>query len=145
MYLHVFTFFQIGCFGVSSYIQLISCFQVFLSLCHSQITVSDNGQPNLSSTSRVVVKVEDENDNAPQFTERVYRVRILEPLPGTQSVSLFRVVAFDKDSGVNAEITYTAKGTRTKFHVHPKTGEITSLSPQDLVKGSDHSISVSVF
>ncbi|XP_064610099.1 protocadherin Fat 1-like isoform X2 [Liolophura sinensis] len=107
-----------------------------------EITVSDNGQPNLSSTSRVVVKVEDENDNAPQFTERVYRVRILEPLPGAQSVSLFRVVAFDKDSGVNAEITYTAKGTRTKFHVHPKTGEITALSPQDLIKGSDHSVSI---
>lgn len=36
----------------------------------------DNGEPNLSSTTRVVVKVEDVNDNAPEFDQKSYNVRV---------------------------------------------------------------------
>jgi hypothetical protein len=36
----------------------------------------DNGEPNLSSTTRVVVKVDDVNDNAPEFDQKSYAVRM---------------------------------------------------------------------
>lgn len=36
----------------------------------------DNGEPNLSSTTRVVVKVGDVNDNAPEFDQKTYNVRM---------------------------------------------------------------------
>lgn len=43
-----------------------------------QITISDNGTPPLSSTTRVVVVVDDVNDNIPQFEENFYHVVIPE-------------------------------------------------------------------
>ena len=39
-----------------------------------EIRVSDNGTPALNSSSRVVVKVSDENDNKPEFLEKFYKV-----------------------------------------------------------------------
>ena len=36
----------------------------------------DNGLPSLSSSTRVVVSVDDVNDNAPEFLERFYKVQI---------------------------------------------------------------------
>lgn len=38
--------------------------------------VIDNGNPTLSSSTRVVVKVDDVNDNAPEFLERFYKIQI---------------------------------------------------------------------
>ncbi len=92
------------------------------------MTVSDNGTPPLSSTTRVVVSVSDENDNAPAFTERSYRARIPEMPPGTYDVPLFRVLAHDPDVGANADIDYSIKTGRGngRFKIHPKTGVITS-------------------
>ena len=43
-----------------------------------QVTVSDNGSPPLSSTTRVVVIVDDVNDNAPQFEQSFYHIVIPE-------------------------------------------------------------------
>ncbi len=36
----------------------------------------DNGNPALSSSTRVVVSVDDVNDNSPEFLERFYKVQI---------------------------------------------------------------------
>lgn len=38
--------------------------------------ISDNGTPPLSSKTRVVVKVEDINDHAPEFEQQFYKVQI---------------------------------------------------------------------
>lgn len=38
--------------------------------------VIDNGNPTLSSSTRVVVTVDDVNDNAPEFLERFYKIQI---------------------------------------------------------------------
>jgi hypothetical protein len=43
-----------------------------------QVTVIDNGTPALSSTTRVVVTVEDVNDHAPEFEQVFYKVTIRE-------------------------------------------------------------------
>ena len=42
-----------------------------------EILVSDQGHPSLNSTSRVIVKVLDENDNKPEFLERFQKVTLL--------------------------------------------------------------------
>lgn len=36
----------------------------------------DNGAPQLSSTTRVVVQVEDVNDHTPEFDQKLYKVQI---------------------------------------------------------------------
>lgn len=41
-----------------------------------QVTVRDNGTPPLSSTTRVIVQVEDINDHGPEFEQKFYTVRI---------------------------------------------------------------------
>ncbi len=38
--------------------------------------VIDSGVPALSSSTRVVVTVDDVNDNAPEFLERFYKIQI---------------------------------------------------------------------
>ena len=42
-----------------------------------EILVSDNGNPPLNSTTRVIVNVLDENDNKPEFLERFQKVTLL--------------------------------------------------------------------
>ena len=42
-----------------------------------EILVSDNGNPPLNSTTKVIVKVLDENDNKPEFLERFQKVTLL--------------------------------------------------------------------
>ena len=57
------------------------------------------------SRTLVVVNVEDENDNSPRFTENLYKADIKE---NAQSGTVVKTVrATDKDSGLNAQITYS--------------------------------------
>lgn len=51
--------------------------------------MSDNGTPPLSSTTRVVVKVDDINDNAPEFEQAFYSVTI--PATGNYDRAMFQV------------------------------------------------------
>ncbi|KAG8253291.1 hypothetical protein J6590_096233 [Homalodisca vitripennis] len=51
-----------------------------------EITVCDNGNPPLSSTTRVVVIVDDVNDNPPQFEQSFYHVALPQNTRHKQSV-----------------------------------------------------------
>lgn len=46
-----------------------------------QVTVIDDGIPMLSSTTCVVIAVEDVNDNAPEMLKKAYRFKIAETQP----------------------------------------------------------------
>lgn len=54
-----------------------------------QVLISDNGTPPLSSTTRVVVKVDDVNDNSPEFEQAFYSVSI--PATGNYDRAMFQV------------------------------------------------------
>lgn len=41
-----------------------------------QVTVKDDGKPSLTSTTRVIVNVEDVNDYGPEFEQKFYTVQI---------------------------------------------------------------------
>ncbi|KAM8798907.1 protocadherin alpha-6-like [Eudromia elegans] len=76
---------------------------------HLLLTASDGGRPSLSGTMELVISVLDVNDNAPEFNQSVYKVRVLENSePGT---SLMRVNGTDRDEGTNREISYTLRNT----------------------------------
>ncbi|XP_050293822.1 fat-like cadherin-related tumor suppressor homolog isoform X3 [Anthonomus grandis grandis] len=53
-----------------------------------EILVLDNGTPSLSSTTRVVVKIEDINDNSPEFEQAFYSVSI--PANGNYDKAMFQ-------------------------------------------------------
>lgn len=54
-----------------------------------QILINDNGTPPLHSYTKVVVKVEDINDNAPEFEQVSYDVQI--PPSADEQQALFQV------------------------------------------------------
>lgn len=105
--------------------------------------ITDNGVPPLSSTTRVVVQVTDENDETPRFTEDVYRVRIPAMEVAEKDVPLYRVIAYDLDEGDNADIDYSLKQSKNtgRFSIHPKTGMI--YSAKDFEAGSQYDVTVS--
>ena len=106
--------------------------------------MSDNGIPPLTSTTRVVVTIEDVNDKAPRFVDRNPRIRILELVhDGMHDVPLYRVVAYDLDAGPNGDIDFSIKGSRgnSRFRIHPKTGMI--YATKSLDKNTEHSLIVS--
>jgi hypothetical protein len=51
--------------------------------------ISDNGSPPLSSTTYVVVKIKDINDNAPEFEQISYNVQI--PASADFNQAMFQV------------------------------------------------------
>ena len=55
----------------------------------------------------MTIKVDDVNDHAPEFTQKVYRATMSENYP--KGASITSVSAQDKDIGKNARMTYTLK------------------------------------
>lgn len=59
-----------------------------------QVLISDNGSPPLSSTTRVVVKVEDLNDNSPEFEQNFYKVQIPATSNSNQPIFQVNIITF---------------------------------------------------
>ncbi|KAG7328806.1 hypothetical protein KOW79_006980 [Hemibagrus wyckioides] len=69
------------------------------------VTARDGGAPPLSSSKSVEVRVSDENDNAPTFSQPVYDVHVTENnVPGAY---IYAVSARDPDAGDNSRVTYS--------------------------------------
>ena len=97
------------------------------------MTISDHGVPAKSTTVRVIVRVLDENDNRPQFLEKIYKIKLpererAEKERATKRDPVYRVVAADRDDGPNAEISYSIEegDEHGKFFIEPKTGMVSS-------------------
>ncbi|XP_022537404.2 protocadherin-10a isoform X2 [Astyanax mexicanus] len=68
------------------------------------VVARDGGTPPLSTSKSVRVRVSDENDNAPRFTQPAYDVHVSENnVPGAY---IYAVSALDPDLGANARVTY---------------------------------------
>ncbi|XP_055285627.1 protocadherin gamma-B2-like isoform X2 [Moschus berezovskii] len=68
------------------------------------VTVTDCGNPPLSTENHIFLKVADINDNPPIFPHTSYYTYIPENNP--RGISIFSVSAHDPDSGNNAQVTY---------------------------------------
>ena len=66
----------------------------------------------------------DVNDNPPEFASRLYFASVKEDV--LKETDVVRVLATSKDSGINADITYSivAGNEARKFDIHPKNGMI---------------------
>lgn len=69
-----------------------------------KISVSDHGDPRLSSSSDVTITVIDVDDNCPKFQPAVYNRTISENLPFNQSI--VQVTATDVDVKDNEKMMY---------------------------------------
>ena len=88
------------------------------------------GNPRLSSTGTLSVLVEDENDNAPVFSQTQYSLSVLEN--SEAGTLLARLAATDSDSGINGEIRYSLKGEDAEsFSIDESTGDLASRRSLD--------------
>ena len=81
------------------------------------------------STTNLEVVVLDVNDNPPEFSSKAYFASVEEGAAGGAeggSSDLVRVLATSRDSGVNAEISYSIVGGNEHrlFSIDPKRGVV---------------------
>ncbi|XP_030882014.1 protocadherin beta-2 isoform X1 [Leptonychotes weddellii] len=69
------------------------------------ITVTDLGTPRLKTQHHLTVTVSDVNDNAPAFSQSAYTLRVREN--NSPALHIGSVSATDRDSGANAQVTYS--------------------------------------
>ncbi|XP_037403058.1 protocadherin beta-16-like isoform X29 [Pygocentrus nattereri] len=68
------------------------------------LTATDGGSPQKSGTVVIHITVLDANDNAPVFSQSVYRVTLAENAP--LDAGVVTVSATDADEGANGDVTY---------------------------------------
>ncbi|XP_067454462.1 protocadherin gamma-A12-like [Thunnus thynnus] len=90
------------------------------------LTALDGGSPQRSGTVVIHVTVLDANDNAPVFSQAVYKASLPENSPPDTTV--INVSATDADEGVNGDVTYhfghVSDNDVNIFSIDPKTGTI---------------------
>ncbi|XP_015340703.1 protocadherin beta-7 [Marmota marmota marmota] len=74
------------------------------------ITVTDLGTPRLKTEHNITVLVSDVNDNSPAFTQTSYTLLVHENNQPALHIGSIR--ATDRDSGTNAQITYSLLPTQ---------------------------------
>ncbi|XP_040903622.1 putative protocadherin beta-18 [Toxotes jaculatrix] len=90
------------------------------------LTALDGGSPQRSGTVVIHVTVLDANDNAPVFSQAVYKASLPENSPPDTVV--IKVSATDADEGVNGDVTYdfghVSDDDVNLFSIDPRSGEI---------------------
>ncbi|XP_053734346.1 protocadherin gamma-A12-like isoform X48 [Synchiropus splendidus] len=93
---------------------------------HLVLTAYDGGSPQRSGTVVIHVTVLDANDNAPVFSQDLYKASLPENSP--LDTVVIRVSATDADEGVNGDVTYAlghlSEEDVNMFLIDPKTGEL---------------------
>ncbi|XP_028816861.1 protocadherin gamma-A2-like isoform X11 [Denticeps clupeoides] len=108
------------------------------------LTALDGGDPQLTGTAQIHVTVLDANDNAPVFTQKVYKTSITENTAiGT---AVIKVSANDADEGSNSKISYSIKNTEGAipelFHVSENEGDLQVIGNIDYEKSHRYQILV---
>uniref|UniRef100_A0A3B3R3Y8 Cadherin domain-containing protein n=1 Tax=Paramormyrops kingsleyae TaxID=1676925 RepID=A0A3B3R3Y8_9TELE len=116
--------FSIG--QTSGLITLIKGLDYEIKVVHLLCVIAkDGGWISETGELNVTVVVEDMNDNPPVFSTMEYRALVSENAPLGTTVT--QVKASDRDSGANAEITYSLlTGDQDLFSVDSKNGTITT-------------------
>ncbi|XP_067851872.1 protocadherin-10-like [Heptranchias perlo] len=109
------------------------------------LTAIDDGIPQRSGTTRIIITVVDFNDNAPLFDHEIYRASVAENAP--KGTLVIKINAADRDEGINAELTYSftshvSQSIRELFKLHPATGEIRVQGVLDFEESSVYELDV---
>ncbi|XP_054978507.1 protocadherin-11 X-linked [Sorex araneus] len=106
-----------------------------------KLLASDAGKPSLNQSSMFLVKVKDENDNAPVFTQPFISLSV--PENNSPGIQLTKISATDADSGRNAEITYLlGVDAPSEFTLDHHTGILTAVKKLDREKQEKYSFTV---
>ncbi|XP_053501608.1 protocadherin beta-16-like isoform X29 [Ictalurus furcatus] len=107
------------------------------------LTATDGGEPVLSGTVQIHITVLDANDNAPVFSQKVYRATLTENAP--KGTKLITVRASDADEGSYGRVTYMSKTVdrlSDLFTVDGFTGEVVLNGQVDFEKTSNFQLEI---
>ncbi|XP_026135758.1 protocadherin gamma-A4-like isoform X28 [Carassius auratus] len=108
------------------------------------LTAVDGGTPPRSGTVAIHVTVLDANDNAPVFSQAVYKVSLPENSP--LDTVVVTVSATDADEGQNGEVSYEfsriSERARKLFYLNKSTGEIRVTGALDFEDEANYEILV---
>ena len=108
------------------------------------VSVQDSGATPLMDYTRVVITIQDANDNVPQFTVPPNAEVYVSENSMSQEV-MYTVKAFDPDGGTNAQVSYTLITTGTPFAINSTTGELRLTTPLDAELQLVHRLEVAAF
>ncbi|XP_039339422.1 protocadherin gamma-A4-like [Mauremys reevesii] len=108
------------------------------------LTATDGGDPVRSGTAQIRVIVLDSNDNAPVFSQPIYKVSVWENVP--EGSTVVTVKATDLDEGINKEVKYsfqkiTDKASK-KLQLNSNTGDVTIVGNLDFEETALYEIEV---
>ncbi|XP_031159023.2 protocadherin beta-16-like isoform X21 [Sander lucioperca] len=113
----------------------------FISLA---LTALDGGEPQMSGTMQILITVLDANDNAPVFTQPIYKGTVAEN--AAKGTIVTTVSASDADHGLNGKITYSITNTlddvRHMFDINEDSGEVRLTGHLDYEKKRTFQINV---
>ncbi|XP_054454128.1 protocadherin beta-11-like [Anoplopoma fimbria] len=108
------------------------------------LTAFDGGNPQKSGSVKINVVVLDANDNAPAFSQSVYRVSVPENV--SRGTVILRVSATDNDKGANEEVVYSfsqhTDSASSLFNMDPHTGVMTVVGMLDYEKAKNYEIDI---
>ncbi|XP_058398308.1 protocadherin alpha-13 isoform X7 [Diceros bicornis minor] len=109
------------------------------------LTANDGGKPELTGTVQLLITVLDVNDNAPEFDQFVYKVRVLENV--FNGTLVIKLNATDPDDGTNGDIIYSFRrpvspAVLYAFIINPNSGEIRTKGKLDFEEKKLYEISV---
>uniref|UniRef100_A0A6I8SK45 Cadherin domain-containing protein n=1 Tax=Xenopus tropicalis TaxID=8364 RepID=A0A6I8SK45_XENTR len=110
------------------------------------LTAFDGGNPVRSGSALIKIIISDANDNIPEFSKEVYKVKMSENTPVNTTV--LSVDATDKDEGLNAQITYSFSKTSDNqlhtgtFDINPTSGKITTKRDLDFESVQSYEIAI---
>ncbi|XP_077433253.1 protocadherin gamma-A4-like isoform X37 [Vanacampus margaritifer] len=107
------------------------------------LTAYDGGSPQKSGTVRIHITVLDANDNAPVFSQTIYKASLPENSP--LDALVITLSATDPDDGINGDVFYGFDHVddHQVFSLSPKTGEVKVAGPLDYEKDSSYEMQIS--
>uniref|UniRef100_A0A4W5QRK7 Protocadherin 1 gamma 32 n=1 Tax=Hucho hucho TaxID=62062 RepID=A0A4W5QRK7_9TELE len=100
------------------------------------LTALDGGEPQLSGTVQIHVIVLDANDNAPIFTQEIYKATVVENSP--KGTLMTKVSASDADKGSNSLVSYSLSSSTDLFELDSDRGELRLIGQIDYEKAKHY-------
>ncbi|XP_066573597.1 protocadherin gamma-A4-like [Amia ocellicauda] len=108
------------------------------------LTAIDGGDPQMSGTVTIHITVLDANDNAPVFTQSVYKASVKENVP--KDTLITTVSALDADKGANGQVTYYVShlndALSNVFKLDPVSGELTIVGEIDYENDQNYQLNI---
>lgn len=93
------------------------------------ITIYDQGIPQMSNWRLLTVIIEDANDNDPQFYQDSFSTLVLEN--SAIGLEVISITAFDRDMGQNGQLSYKMLTSVPQFGIDSETGSVFVASHLD--------------